>query len=722
MTPIALVVLAAGAVSYAYLVDGRSVSDADRATRRRDVFPRFRVDEVQRVELEHGPDELVLERNADAGRQASTSWTMTSRRHETADSSAVDMLLREMEFATRVRQVPEGSNLAQVALAMPRVRGRVQVGALEYRFALGGDAPRPDGAAYMSIDGEGTFVIERSLKAQLLRGEEAYRDRMVVGLQPNQMARIEVHSPDGRDFALERTGVSLHVGGSKLRASRSASDHLVASLVDARADSFLDHAAAARTTTALRVSVWPSEGAQVHELRIGGPCPGQPDDVVLLRTSPSPMEVCTAKTLLDALSRTSDSLVDDSALWARADEIEQIRLETIGNSGPVVEIARKANGWHERAPQDRDLGAEESDSANSLAAALAGARSVEAPRASDGERLIPRVRATVVRDRGGSTEVIDLASPATDGTVLARRSEDGALLRFSREVARHFEPRPIVLRPLAIWQPAFDPGAVVAIDDACTSVPMHLELREGTWVMRSPPGFAADPLSASDLMQAIAHAKAEAWVSESDEEGFGFDRPSACSVTLTLAAAAGESKARRVGIIFGLAAEGGVYARTPEGPAVFIAPKSLRDLASYPAVDRSALRLDPETLDGVTVVRGGARLRLERKGERLLRQSSDFGDGGDNDKIEKALEDLFPRAVVHTGPPLPDEQMQHPTLEINARAVIPDGGVHQKRELHITVGAPSRVEGAEVYFARASGVDATFAIPRRAVNAILDAW
>ena len=51
-TPVALVVLAAGAAAYAYLADRQTVSDVDRAARRSDVFPSFRVEDVTRIEIE----------------------------------------------------------------------------------------------------------------------------------------------------------------------------------------------------------------------------------------------------------------------------------------------------------------------------------------------------------------------------------------------------------------------------------------------------------------------------------------------------------------------------------------------------------------------------------------------------------------------------------------------------------------------------------------------
>ena len=172
MTPIALVVLAAGAGAYAYAIDRGTISDADRAARRADVFPSFHVEEVSLVDLEHDGESLILERKRDGGNGA--SWAMTSPKAERADGAAEDAHLRELELAKRVREV-SGHDAA--ALGTPRVRGRLVIGAVQYRFALGADAPRPNGGAYMHIEGDATFVVGRSLKVQLLRGADAYRER-----------------------------------------------------------------------------------------------------------------------------------------------------------------------------------------------------------------------------------------------------------------------------------------------------------------------------------------------------------------------------------------------------------------------------------------------------------------------------------------------------------------------------------------------------------------
>jgi hypothetical protein len=63
--------------------------------------------------------------------------------------------------------------------------------------------------------------------------------------------------------------------------------------------------------------------------------------------------------------------------------------------------------------------------------------------------------------------------------------------------------------------------------------------------------------------------------------------------------------------------------------------------------------------------------------------------------------------------------MERPTLEI---AITSRDDAGATRETRITVGAPTHADVTDTYFARVSGVNATFAVPRRAVVAILDAW
>jgi hypothetical protein len=708
VTPVSLVVLAAAAVSYAYVIDRKTVSDTDRAARHGDAFPSFRVDQVARVELDRPGQSLVLERETDAG---VASWFIASPRRERADSAAVDTLLRELELAKRVRDVSERD---AVGLTEPRVQGKVTIGSLEYRFVLGGDAPRPEGAAYMRLDGDGAFVVGRSLAVQLLRGVDAYRDRMLVPYGAADTARVEVTAlgGGGDSFAIERRGATFRVVGSGLRASRSAVDQLFAALGDTRAEAFLDDGQADRAwaRATWSVSLAPRTGDRPPvQLRVGGECPGQSEGIAVVRDRPSRIAACAPRTIALALEELPRALTDTSPLFAHADEFEELRLEPLQPSGPALDLARKDHGWHERAPQGRDLDPGEAESANALAAALAAARATEARPASPDERLAVHARARIVRAGDGAAEVVEVGPPEPDGSRLMRREDDGAMLRVPLAAARRFWPQAVAIRGRKVWDEGrhggsapFDGASVVAIDDSCGPTAQRLELRNATWRMSRPGGFRADPRSVAELIEAFGHARAEAWVADADDGTFGLGASDACRITFSLDDGT-EAGAQR-GIAFGAAGDGGIYARTLDDKAVFVASAALRDAAARPAVDRARLRIDPAKLEKATLVSHGRRVTLDR---------ADIG--GD---LAAALGSLAAQAALHVGPPAPDEGFSAPTLEIRA-AMNPDAG---PLETHIVIGATTRVDGADAYFARVSGVDATFTVPRRAVAAILDSW
>jgi hypothetical protein len=702
VTPVVLVLLAVGTAAYAYLVDRATVSDADRAVRRSDVFPSFRVDEVSRLEIVHGDESTVLDRDADAA--SGSAWTMVSPRHERADPSAVDVLLRELELATRLREVGTDD---VAGLDAPRAHGKVKVGALEYRFALGGDAPRPEGGAYMRVDGEGTFVVDRSLKVQLLRGADAYRERALVPYGASGMARLEVRAATGTSFALERQGAAFHLVGLGLRASRSAVDELMAALADGRAETFLDDEAADRATAALAfiVTIAPRDAAgESVVLRIGGECQGQAAGVVVVRTAPSRVSACTARALIEALATTAPALVDTSPFFAHADEIEELRLEPVGRPGPRVEIARRGPGWRERSPEDRDLTSDETDSANLLALALTQARGSDVHRPTADEHFDARARVTLIRTGGQAHEGVELGAPLPDGTTPLRRSEDGATLHLARAVARRFDPHPVALRARPVWRTPFEAGAVVAVEDTCTPAPERLELRDRTWTLRSPAGLPADAVAVADLVGTLSQVKADAWIAESDDDAFGFEATGACSVVLTLDAGPEDAGPRRLAMALGAEGDGGFYARTQGDPAVYVVSSALRQVLAHPAIDRSRFHVETSRGTSVTVVRAGVR--------RLL-----GSDAGTDDALEAAVAALFAESALHGGPAAAEEGIDHPTLELLAASRTDAGAPVERR---VVIGAETHVDGSAAYFARVSGIDATFAVPKARVTAILD--
>ncbi|HLJ58762.1 MAG TPA: DUF4340 domain-containing protein, partial [bacterium] len=281
-------------------------------------------------------------------------------------------------------------------------------------------------------------------------------------------------------------------------------------------------------------------------------------------------------------------------------------------------------------------------------------------------------------------------------------------------IARRLVPQAVLFRPLPLWSAAFDPAAVSGVDDTCGPTPQRAERSGGRWTFRTPAGFPVDEIAMEGLTDAVAHAKAMAWISENDDGSFGFHGPGSCALTVAVGDA---GDGQRVGVEFGMPGEGGVYARVVGVGTrpVAILPSTLLDLASHPAIDGSRLKVETESLDVIVVGRGASTVKLSRSGGVLVRSPPADPESGPAVRLEGALAGLGALYAVHAGPAARDEGFDQPTLTIDETARAEGGAA---AETLLTIGAATRTGAADAYYARVTGINATFAVSRRAADAI----
>lgn len=709
LTSVALVVLAAAAVGYAHFVDRKRAPDAD-ADRSADVFPSFRVEDVRRFEIVHGPERLVLERSAhDPG-----TWLMTSPRQEPAEPGAVQTLLTALETARRRRSVPKSEALG---LDAPRARGSVQMGDVEYTFVLGSDALMPSGAAYLQTGQDLPVVVDRAVKVALLQGANAYREHNLVPYSESAIARLEVHGPSA-SYVLDRNGDSFRVGAPNgLRAARSAVQRLFEALAHLRVEGFVDEGQGARSTATptTTVRVVPTDASSpALDLAVGAACEGQPGHVAVATMGRFTVSACIAEDSVAGLDQTPDALVDRSLFYAEPDEVEELILERPETDAARLEIVRRGPGWHERAPVDRDLDPDAVDSANVLVRAAAEGRATQVRQAQDGEPLVVAERATVVRAGSQTVETIEIG-PRTGGFAVARRLDDGAVLRLPRDVERRLEPDPVALRPRRLWSTPFDAATLVGIENSCGPAFEKLVWKRDRWTLVAPAHFPLDAPTSFDLASFLSQLTVDAWVAEKDDGTFGFEH--ACTVGITLRNAAG-GQAASATLVLGFQGEGGIYGRVADSPGVFVAPLGLLDRLRHPVIDRTDLRIDPTVVSKVVVTHAGRAVTLVVGKDGLQRSERLDTDAGPSDRLGAAVEAFYSNEALHTGPPERGEGFEAATCVLDVAGSL----ASRTRVAHIVVGGSGRDENRDIYFARVQGLDATFSVPAAVVEAILAAW
>lgn len=692
---ILLVVLAVVLGVWLY-VDRDSISAGERGRRENSVFSAWRRDELSRIELGVDNETIVLVREA----KENAPWRMTSPRVERADPTAVEHLLTTLEFANVVRKVGSGTDLG---LEAPRVRGSLTMGSLVMRFTLGGESPRPEGSSYFRVDDAPPIVVARELAEALLRGADVYRDRSVVPYLSLELARVAV-TYEGGSFSLERLDENaFRVGELGVLASKTALDETVwGAFAAMRAEAFPKDTDIERLTThpAVTITMTPKEpGKPAAELVIGEPCPGHPDDLVVLRRAPTRTAACAPKMVLSALRVTPASLVDKKPVALRPDEIAELRFERVADvdggasdaasvAPATLELARKGTGYKERVPEDRDLSADEADAADEL---LARITSSEADAVSSGGDT-PFVAIARLRVRSGDEreEVVDVGALGQDGRATFRRARDGARLGVAAAVWRRFVARATSTKPRWMLTEKTRVSRAVL---ACGTRQELVDKGEGFRLM-SPAGFETDS-SIVELVDALTHGKVDAWVSDTNEAAFGL-ASEACRVTLDFEG--GVTKTVR----FGVEGEGGVYGVVEPGPEVFVAPRSTRVLAERIYVSRAALRVAPERIDRVTVTKDGRKVV-----------------GLDSELLRHAASGLYADRAVAVGKGAVFEQASLRTLVIDM--TTGDGG--PKKHVSCTSSGKERlcvVDGVDASFGVAEAKLAPFEKPAEAPNLARD--
>jgi hypothetical protein len=583
--PTIVLLLVAVALGLWLWLDRDRPTEGERARRPNSVFAVWRRDELSRVEIAHEGETIVLQRDA----AKDSAWRMTSPRAERCDQQAVERLLTTLEFALAKRKASEEG---QLGLDAPRATGNVTMGGLVLRFALGGPSPRPENTSYFRVEGEGPVVVTKELADDLLAPSDTYRDRSVVPYLSIELARFEVRRAGG-GFGVERSGEhDFKVIETGVAASRARLDEVWAALAEMRAEAFPKDADADRLTAAPRITIvmTPKDKAKPPaELVVGEACPGHPDDVVVLRKTPSRVAACAPKGAIAALEIAPSRLDELHPFTLHADEIEELRLEQAGKK--AIEIARKGVGWHEREPTDRELPAPEAEAASELVTRIVDSTADVVTRGGS-EPFTAVARAKV--HAGERDETIEVGAPNGEGRVVLRRALDGARLEVSAAVARRFVPRDTSLAPRTLLDDARRPERVIL---RC-GTPQELADTGAGFRYVEPKDLPADG-SIVQLVDAVMRGKIDAWVADAPEPGMGLSTEG-CRVVFGFAGGNAPVTLR-----LGAEGEGGIYGTIDAKPGVFVAPKSLRELASAIYVSKAALRIPEEQIASVKVLRDG---------------------------------------------------------------------------------------------------------------------
>ena len=692
------------------------VTTGESAARERTLFASFRSEDITRLELLETGQKVAVERSAPAGGAA--QFKLVEPVKENADPATVDKFLSALGSARGLRPVEPGPTPASLGLDKPVLRVTVQGPKHSYHLALGGNAPTPEGARYVQASSDheapGSWVVAKSVADDLSVELDAFRLRSLVPVNEADVTRITIRGPKSNIDLQRSSGTNFLIAAEgQVLANRETLKSLFFQLGRLTASAFLSESEAETALGPLRTHIELALKDAKSSLRfeVGGSCPGDPTQLVVVRRAPDVQRACAPRELEATLALAPSDFVDRRAFSLRADEVEELQIS--GGKGKF-DLLRKGSGFVLHTSTESQVELE------------AGNQRITELLEAEGERLPVEtaklsslglepaassvtLRSSAARETDVVQQVVRVGNRDATGNLLVYREQDGVLLRIPRDLARGFAIDSTLLysRKLSefglsnfIWaeiQNKQNKQILRRVNDA-------LQLEE-------PKGFEADGVLSSDLIQALGALTAERFVADRDDGSFGL-QGSALGVHFAFKNGEGVKVERH--LRFGDETALGVFATLADDGPVFVLARSVRDTCQQLLLNRAVFPTSSEAFRGITLEAHGRTVQLTRQGERLLVAKAGSFPQDRVPELLEALGNLRAEVAIHAGPALPAEGFSAPFLTLRLQ---PRQGAAQI----LTFGAGDSWRSTSVFYMRVSDVDATFVIAQSKVRALSDA-
>lgn len=690
-------------------------TSAEVQARENHVFPFFRSEELQEIELSSLRDtKLQTKIRRDPRAEEQLGFLLGASGEISADPTQVSELLRALEFATWLRRIPEEeARPAEWGLQSPELEVKLRFNSNQAQLQIGAPAEVPPNSYYVRVqsgDGVPRFgVVSGQFITRLREDQRALRGRLLFPYAKSELRRFELERPDGKlDWTADERGFRL--GEARLRAEREATDLVLFQLARVQLSQFLEDEEAEqlleRSPDTLKIRQIPERGAPV-EVWLGAPCPAHPELIVAQRRAPEPLSGCVSRGVLPGLDVSPNTLISLTLSPLRADELDHLLLET--RSGKL-DLLRRGSAFELTTSTTRAVPLElGNDYLNAWTKTLGELSTEPLPtRPPDGTvTLAGPLESTANADAEERAAHFKLRFWDEKRSFVVEREDDGARLHFTEEQAWFLRGDTSWSQPRELLElEEKNVREIVARVNGQTTI---LSRGEDGLELASPRGHSLDAHLSGEWLRALRHVHVQSWLPSSSN----VSRETQGELELNVEE---NGQLRKILLGFGPRTHGGVLAWSSETETKFVLPLSFVRLFQTQLIDRSAFLIDAKRVQYLELSAGELETRFQRRGERLER-TSPTSSLDLTSQLEEALLGLLPRAAAHPGPARAEEGFARPSLILRGTQLDAEG---KSSSFEIRLGALTLFQSHEVHFARTPRIDATFYLDRAAVHELLD--
>lgn len=344
-TTLILLVLAIAASCWIIFYE-KDRPNTEESQRREQNVLNFERDKLEGLQIQNGDDRIELTRAGD-------KWRVEAPIKDQADRTVIDALLSDLESWQKdktfsAKEIEADKNaLEEYDLLHPKLRLKLLGKGMPPEILFGKDAAL-EGRMYVRFENsKETYVARQTVKKEIAKKAEDFRDRKLTELTTTQVARVALKTPAG-EMELRKQGEVWEITKPlRARADTSKVGDLLAQITTARIQQFvaedrgdLQSYGLSEPRGAITLFTRADDPGQV--LQIGG-VPEKEEDQVYVRFSARNFVYTLPKKIEDLLNTTPADLRDRHLVRIDTNNLDRITIDA-GEKGKTV-LARKDETW-----------------------------------------------------------------------------------------------------------------------------------------------------------------------------------------------------------------------------------------------------------------------------------------------------------------------------------------------------------------------------------------
>jgi hypothetical protein len=693
---------------------------------------RFRNEDVRRVELHLGGQDIVLTKEKE-------QWRLQKPQGGEAETSKVTELLDKLSaLQARDKDVIDSPDLKRFHLNPPEGKLVIDIAppkepARTITIDLGREDPTAK-KAYVRVAGfERVNAVEDSFLALLKRPALAYRGRHLLDLSVTDLARIDIDRA-GETFRLEQANgqwrltkpVQAEADGFKVNQLASDVGRL-------EAVEFIDNSPApvdldkryGLAKLALRIELVPAKaGEKTRVLAIGKQRGDRPEYYAKLDSSPAVFAV--RKDVHDSIDQSSLAYRPLTLWQVAADDVVAIVRE---HGDARERLERQKDKWQLTKPFQATVS---STAIEPLLNDLANLRAqrYESHVAKDlkaygldrpAHRIALQTKSKAAGGKPPEDQVLLVGKPADGGSRFAKLAKGEAVVIIDEKTAKAAEQKAIDLLDRNLL--SLDTTKFQRIDLQGPKRTLSLERKADAWQGTSGQlHFSADRVAMTSLVDAVTKLEAERFADYGAKvqlDSYGLAAP---QYTARLMLSDGASKTESHAIALGNPVSnepGAHYARVDNGPGVVVLAPAVANALKrtyLDFIDRSLLKFRAASVNGLVCRREAEELRIDKRADGW-QMTKPVPLPADGPAVEGVIDQLSSlrgsRIVAH-----PASDLKAYGLDVPAATVAIDVGQSAKAPPALLIGSQADDKSGDRY-AMAQGGQAVGVISGRLAKQLL---